>query len=525
MTTHFPKALRASSILSRRTFMGGAAALGGAAFLAGSVQPIRAETDAPRRGGNLVVGLENASSGDTLDPARLVGRYIIVVGLQLYDGLVEIDETLKVRPALAESWESKPGAAEWIFKVRKGVTFHNGKELTAADVVYSLNRHRGKDSQSAAKSLLAPITGIEATGQHEVTIRLDSGLADLPYLLGDYHLGVIPENGNPAAGVGTGAFSLESFEPGVRALTKRNTNDWRSDRGYVDTVESLAINDPTARISALQSGAVHLISRVDPKSAAGIEGNSALQLFNVAGAGHSTFAMRTDTVPYDNLDLRLALKYAVDREAVVKTVLQGYGRIGNDQPIPNFDPFFAADIPQYSYDPDKARFHFKKAGISAPIAISVAESASPGAIDSVQLFQATAAAADITVEIDRVPNDGYWDNVWMKKPFSIGAWSGRPTADLILSQVYKSDANWNETYWRRPSFDKVLLEARAELDDHRRKELYRELQLQIHDDGGAIIPAFFNFLDAGSANLRGFAPNPTYQLSGFRAPEKVWFAA
>lgn len=510
--------------LSRRGFLGGGLAIGAAALVGLDAKPLRAEDAAPRRGGHLIVGLDNASAGDTLDPARLTGRYIIVVGQQLYDTLVEVDAKLQIKASLAESWEPNKDATEWAFKLRKGVNFHNGKPLTAADVVYSLNRHRGEKSQSAAKSLVASIEDVRANGDHEVVIRLSSGLADLPYILADYHLGIIPENGDPVAGVGTGPFVLQEFQPGVRALTKKNANDWRNDRGYVESVESLAINDATARISALQSGAVHLISRVDPKSAVSISKNEALQLFSVAGAGHSTLAMRTDLAPYDNNDLRLALKYAIDREAVVKTVLQGFGRIGNDQPVPDFDPFYNASLPQYAYDADKAAFHFKKAGIDAPITISVAESSAPGAVDALQLFQATAAAAGITINIDRVPNDGYWENVWMKKPFSVGAWSGRPTADLMLSQVYKSDSNWNETFWKRPNFDKILVEARSELDQARRKEMYGELQRQIHDDGGAIIPAFFNFLDAGTAKLRGFEPNPTYQLSGFRAPEKVWFA-
>jgi peptide/nickel transport system substrate-binding protein len=503
--------------IDRRQLLGGAAALG-ATMMSGA-----ARAQAPKRGGHLILGLENASSGDTLDPARLTGRYIIVVGLQLYDTLVDIDEKLRTRPALAESWEAKPGAKEWVFKLRRSVMFHNGKEMTAADVIYSLNHHRGVDSKSAAKSLLAAVSDLKQSGKYEVTVTLDSGYADLPYVLGDYHLCVMPDGAIPATGVGTGAFVLEGLEPGVRARTKRNTNDWRNDRGFLDSVETVAINDPTARLSALQSGAVHLISRVDPKSAATIEANPELQIFNISGGGHCTFAMRCDQAPFDNPDVRLALKYAVDRETTLKTVLRGFGKIGNDQPIPSFDPFFAADIPQYTCDPEKARFHFKKAAATAPIVISVSDTAAPGAVDAVQLFQVAAAKAGISIQIDRVPSDGYWDNVWMKKPFSVGAWSGRPTADLMLSQVYQSDSKWNETYWKRPEFDSLLVQARAELDESKRKQMYREAQLMIHDDGGAVVPVFFNFIDAGSKKVQGFVPNPTLQMSGFRAPEKVWF--
>jgi peptide/nickel transport system substrate-binding protein len=217
-------ATRRDAGLSRRELLGGAAAAGLTAVLAA---PARGQ--APRRGGHLILGLENASSGDTLDPGRLTGRYIIVVGLQLYDMLVDVDEQLRTKAALAESWAAKPGAREWVFKLRRGVTFHNGKELTAADVVYSLNHHRGADSKSAAKSLMAAVTDVKATGKHEVTFTLENGNADLPYVLGDYHLGIVPEGTSFTAGVGTGAFVLEAFQAGVRARTKRNPNDWRSE--------------------------------------------------------------------------------------------------------------------------------------------------------------------------------------------------------------------------------------------------------------------------------------------------------
>jgi len=104
-------------------------------------------------------------------------------------------------------------------------------------------------------------------------------------------------------------------------------------------------------------------------------------------------------------------------------------------------------------------------------------------------------------------------------------WGGRPTADIMFSTAYASNAAWNDTRWRRPRFDQLLIAARAELDTAKRKQMYGEMQRMIHDDGGAIIPVFTNFIEAGQSSLRGFVPTPTRQMSGYRAAEKVWFVS
>jgi peptide/nickel transport system substrate-binding protein len=506
--------------ISRREFLGRAAALGMSTAVATHVL---AQT--PKRGGHLLLGIDGGNAGDSLDPVRQVSDYPVVIGHQLYNTLTELDEHLKAQPELAESWDAKSGAREWVFKLRKGVTFHNGKELTAADVVYSINHHRGKDSKSPVKALLESVTDLKVTDKDEITLTLDSGNADMPILMAERRLLIGPEGSSFTDGVGTGAFILQSFQPGVRTLTKRNPNYWRRDRGFVDSVETLAINDPVARLSALQSGAIHLMNRVHPRTARQLQEDPRTQLFNTEAGWHITFPMRTDTPPFDNNDLRLALKYAVDRDALLRTVLRGYGKVGNDHPIPAFDPFFAADIPQRRYDPDKAKFHMKKSGYLGPIVLSVADVAFPGAVDAAQLFQASAAKAGITLQLDRQPNDGYFADVWLKKPFIASGWSGRPTADLMFSIAYKSDARWNETFWKRPAFDKLLIAARAELDFAKRKQMYREMQLMVHEEGGAVIPVLKNDLDAGLKKVRGFVSTPSWQMSGARAPEKVWFDA
>lgn len=517
------KAALAKGAIGRRDFMARAAMLGVSASVAGSVlaAPARA-AETPRHGGHLVVGLNGAAAADSLDPATYTATFMQVLGHQLYNTLVDLDAQNKPVPALAESWEAKPGAKVWVFKLRKGVTFSNGKTLTAADVIYSIDHHRKPTSRSAAKVLLTEIADMKATGTDEVTFTLTSGNADMPYLVADYHLCIGPEGTNFTDGVGTGPFHLESFQPGVRGQTKRNPHYWRNGFPFVDSVETLAINDTTARISALMSGAVQMINRVPPQSVALLKGNPRVQLFEISGGAYNTFPMRCDTAPFKNNDVRLAMKWGIDRKTILDRVLVGHGKIGNDQPIAPFNEFYAADLPQYGFDPDKAKFHFKKSGYDGGFVLSVSDTAFGGAVDAAEIFQQNLAKAGIKLDVKRVPSDGYWDSVWMKAPFCASYWDGRPTADQTFAITFAGNAPWNESFWKDPAFDKLLLAARAELDHAKRKQMYHDMQLMVHDNCGEIVPMFNNTIDGGSSKVKGFVQRPTLQLAGYQAPGMVW---
>jgi peptide/nickel transport system substrate-binding protein len=481
-----------------------------------------ARADTPRRGGTLILGINNAGTSDSLDPAFYNSSYMQIVGPQLFNSLAELDVKNQVQPSLATGWETKPGAKIWVVKLRDGVTFHNGKSLTPEDVIYSINHHRGKDSKSGAKALLEQIAEIKSTGKNELTFTLNDGNADFPYLLADYHLAIMPDGAPPEKGIGTGAFILEKFEPGVKTTVKRNANYWNPDRAFVDSVETIAINDPAARMAALRDGSVHMINQVDPKTFNLLKGVAGIDTYSISGAAHDTFAMRCDMAPFEKADLRRAMKYAIDRDELVVKILSGYGKVGNDQPVPSFDPFYASGIAQHTYDPDKAKFHYQKSGHSGTLPLSVSEVAFVGCTDAGVLIQNSAAKAGIKIEVIREPSDGYWENVWMKKPWFASFFGGRPTADLMLSLVYKSDAAWNESYWKRPDFDKILTAARSELDVDKRRQMYHDLQLMIVEDGGELIPMFNNTLEAGSNKVKGFQQLPTLEMSGLRVAEKVW---
>ncbi|MFD2173955.1 ABC transporter substrate-binding protein [Rhodobacter lacus] len=514
--------LHSTTAISRRGVLAGGAALG---LLGLSGRPLRAET-APTKGGVLKLGIGGGSTTDDFDTRKLTDWVPVNQAYMVMNGLVEIDANNTAQPELFESWEAAEGAVDWTFKVRQGITFHNGKTLTADDILYSLNLHRG-DSGSAARSVAAAIKDIVKLDETTVKITLESGNADLPYVLSDYHFLVVPEGFddwmNP---IGTGPFKLERMEPGVRARFVRNESYWKPGCANVDAVEVIVINDIAARTNALMSGQVHAINSVDFKTVDLLGRNPNIEIVKSAGGQHFTFLMDCTQAPFTDTNIRLAIKHAVDREQLLTTALRGYGQLGNDHPIPKTDRFFNAELPQRAYDPEKAKFYLKQAGLdSLSITLSASDAAFAGAVDAAAIFRTAAAGAGIDVTLKREPADGYWNDVWMKAPFCMSYWGGRPTADQMLTIAYESTSAQNDTHWNNARFDSLLTEARALLDEEKRREIYWELQQIIHDDGGAMIPMFGDYLDAVSKKVKGVTPHPMFNLMGARMAEKVWLDA
>ena len=205
-----------------------------------------------------------------------------------------------------------------------------------------------------------------------------------------------------------------------------------------------------------------------------------------------TNPMRIDTAPFDNNDFRLALKYSLPRQEFVDKILQGYGSVGNDQPLgpqfPSYDSSITVD-----YDLDKAKFHLKKSGLEgATFDLSSADAAYTGAVDGAQLFQAHWSKIGLKPNIVREPADGYWSNVWNVKPFCSCYWGARPVEDMILSIAYTSEAPWNDTVFKDSRVDELVVAARTELDDAKRNAMYTEVQQIISTTGGVLIPSFAN---------------------------------
>ena len=308
-------------------------------------------------------------------------------------------------------------------------------------------------------------------------------------------------------------------------MVKRNPNYWKAGRAHFDEVDTIAIGDVVARTNALMTGQIDAMNECDLKTIHLLEKSPNIQITNVPSRRHYYFAMRTDKAPFNNIDARLAMKYAIDRQHVIKTTMGGYGTLGNDHPISPIMPFYASELPQRPYDPDKARYHIKKAGLEGyTFKLHASELPWDQAVDTALLYQQHAAKAGITIEVVREPKDGYWKTVWMQKDFFASRWSGRQTEDMMLTQAYSDESNWNDTYWINERFNKLLKAARVELDQAKRRDMYLEMQEIIHNDGGTVVVAFANLVDAASKKLKFDKLSAQYALDGERCAERWWFA-
>jgi peptide/nickel transport system substrate-binding protein len=515
--------------ISRREFIGRTAAIGITTAIPTALLNTAALA-APKSGGFARFGMSDGSQTDSLDPATWPGSFTqCALGGAMCNNLTEIMPDRSVAGDIAESFEASDASKKWVFKIRKGLTFHNGKSVGTADIVESFRHHMGPTSKSGAKAVLAQVTDLKADGPDTVVFLLKDSSPDFPYMLADYHLPIMPakEGGDIdlSAPIGTGPFVMERFAPGSSAKMKRNTNYHKNNKPYFDEVEFLAIQDLAARTNALITGEVHFINNCDVKTLSLLKRNPEITVQNIPSPRHFSFDMDTQVAPYNNPDVRLALKYAIDRQEILNKVFLGTASLGNDNNVASSLKYSVDPKPQYAYDLDKARFHLKKSGLSSvSVDLSVAEVGFPGATDAAVLFKDQAAKAGITVNIIREADDGYWSKIWRQKPFVAVDWYGRATVDWLYATTMSSDAPWNDTKFQNQHFNDLLIKARTETDDTKRAAIYAEMQQIVHDDGGMIIVAFVNYINGLSKKIACGDVGGIFPGDNGRMSERWWMA-
>ena len=459
-----------------------------------------------------VLGYEWSGEKQSMDPADMHSGDDAYHTFAVYNRLVDIDDNFSVLPELATEWSVADDGLTWTFKLRSGVKFHSGKDFTSADVVYSFKRLLDEKTGSGARAVLEFLDpdGIKAPDPMTVTFATKKPVVQLPVLITNKFTNIVPEGAKQEDlrmhGDGTGPFMQEQFTPNapVRILRK-NPNYWDAGKPKADCLRITVAQEAIAAVAAMKAGQVDLMLNVDPSVIGSLKDDPNVQLLETAASNSMTVSMWIDTKPFDDAKVREALKLVVDRQAMVDTVLLGFGEAGADNPVPVGNPAsYVKEAPKQ--DIEKAKALLAEAGYKDGLKFDLytAEGV-PGMVRMAQVYAEMAKAAGIDINVVVTPAESFWDDVWLKKPIVTSAWSMRPPGEG-LAVAYTQSAKWKETHWERPDYDAMLLKANTTVDEGERTKVFQQTGELLAKEGGLILPMFVHQVLAVRKGCEGYVP-------------------
>ncbi len=501
-----------------------AAALAGAALAAGGPLAEHAlAAERPKRGGRLRIGHVGAGKSESFNPGR--GSSFIDASryFNVYDPLVRVRSNLTSAPGLALEWIPNKTSTEWLVRLRQGVTFHSGKEFTADDVIYTLRSMADKKHVATSSVSGIRLGDLRKQGKYALRIPLRSPNARLYDNFNVQGSVIIPvglkDFSNP---IGTGPFSFRSFTPGQRSLCVRNADYWESGKPYVDEWEDISIDDPSARLNALLAGEIDMMSQLDPRQARAQLSRKQITVLNAPSATVQVFSMATDVAPFNDPRVRDAFRLMIDRKALIDGALAGFATPGNDLPGRNL-PFWM-NAPVRKRDPERAKALLRQAGREDLTVTLQTSSIVPGFVEAATLFAQQAKAAGVDVKVKKESATAYFDTslLYTKMAFAQSFWTVTALGQWY-PQALLSDAVWNETHWRKPSYDKLINSAIGAPNAAAAKKRWRDVQEIQYQDGGYIVWANINLVDGLSKKVRGVRPSSFFNLGGWNYRD-AWLA-
>jgi peptide/nickel transport system substrate-binding protein len=507
---------RASNEVDRRAVLKSLAATGalavpglGLAACGGSSSPKPQSTAGQiKKGGTLRVALTGGSSSDTLDCQSAITTVDFARIFQLNEPLIGFGPDALLVPILAEEVTPSKDATSWVVRVRKGVTFHNGKPLTADDVIYSLKR---VVNPKAPLPGAAPISAVDAPGMKKLdsrTVRIPchTPFAILDQTLANYYYNIVPVGYDPKAPVGTGPFKFGSFTPGQESVFDRYGSYWRSGQPYLDKVVITNFADETSQLNALTSSQADMVNQLSSAGGRTLQASGASTVIS-KGGGWVPFTMRVDVAPFNDVRVRQAMRLLVNRPQMLDAVFGGHGTVANDV-CSRFDPSYDTSLPQRHYDPGHARALLKAAGqenlhvqlVSSPIA--------QGASGSAQAFVQQAKAGGVTVNLRQVNVTQFYGPQYLKWAFAQD-FSFYQYYLPSVAQFFVPSGPYNECHFNNPHYTSLFNQALKIVDPAKRVPLVHEMQQIDYSQGGYIIPFFPPVIDGVAADVHGVKPTKT----------------
>ncbi|WP_431998362.1 ABC transporter substrate-binding protein [Streptomyces fungicidicus] len=478
----------------------------------------------PKKGGRLRAAFAGGGASETLDP-HLANLFADVARAKaLFDKLADYGADLSARPRLAEKWEPDKALDRWRITLREA-TFHDGRPVTARDVLYSYRRIADPKRAFRAKASLEPIDlhASRATGARSLEFVLKRPTAEFPNVLAAFGAYIVPEGatGFDTAPVGSGPFRFVSFTPGRSAVFRRYDDYWEG-APHLDEVEFLVANEESARINALLGGQIEYAHELNPTTARAHENEGRIGIVRLRGSAMQAFCMKTDRPPFDDPRVRRAFFLIADRRELVEGALSGAGEVGNDLFGKGYE-YYAGGLPQREQDLGRARALLRQAGAED---LKVTLDTSPvaaGFTEAAGIFRDQAKKAGVTVEVRTGSKDSYWSDILDNGTLCCYR-SGAMPIEAHLSQRLLTDSSTNATQWRHKDFDALYQQAQSTRDRTGRAAVYERMQRRLHAEGGFLIWGFADWIIGTARTVRGVgteAPANTLDWARF---DKVWLA-
>ena len=519
----------AESRFTRRQVLQGALAVGAGAALApalaacgGGAGTSAAESSAdssggqPKQGGSLRVGIVGGSAKDSLNPLVASTEPQMCYALQLFDSLTRWDEEYQLHNHLAEEISANADASVWTVHLKPDLTWHDGKPVTADDVVFTYQTITDPSNPMPGSAMLGGLRpkGVVRIDERTVEFRLDAPNSILPEGFAYLDNMVVQADYSPNAGVGCGPFKIVDFKPGEQAVFAPFEGYW-GEGPFVDELVVLNFADETARVNAFSSDVIDAMSQLPPAQVATVESGEGHVILRAKTGSWRPFTMRIDQKPFSDVRVRQALRLVVDRQQLIDHAYSGHGWIGNDMYAP-FDPG-TPDLPQREQDLEKAKFLLREAGYSdLAVELVTSEAVGSGAVEAAQVFAEQAKSCGVKVTVNKVDPSVFYGEDYLSWPFAQDFWYTRN----FLAQAGACTlptAPYNETHWTHEKWQALVEEAFRTIDETKRNELIAEAQTIEHEEGGYIIWAFNDQVDAYNQKIGGVAADKQgTPLAGFR---------
>jgi peptide/nickel transport system substrate-binding protein len=501
-----------SGRIGRREFLRHGSVLGlSLPFLGGLASAVFGPLGVPKAraagaaGATLRIGLNQPAGA--IDPVSIADNAGLILLHQAGELLCRTGPDLVLQPVLAESWSPNNDGSVWTFKIRKGVKFQDGRAMTAADVVATIDRLADpKNSSNALSAFKGNLQkgNSKKIDDYTIEFHLDVPNGNFPYLLSsdNYNLVILPADyagGYEESFPGTGPFKLEKFTPKVGATFVRNPDYWGKP-ALPARLEFSFYGDMQAQVLALQGGQLDILQQVPFKGSQALFSNPDLEVISLKSVSHQQVHMRTDMAPFTDKRVRRALSLTLDRKKIVAGLFNGRATVGNDSPFSPLFPSTDASVPQREQNLQEAKQLMEAAGAGKGFAVKLTTEVYLEIPDYAVLIQNAAKAIGVDIQLNVEQQDAYYGKAvfgqsdWLDSVLGITDYGHRGVPNVFLSAPLLSEGSWNSAHFKHAEYDKLVAQYIASPDLGGQRSTASKIQKLLLEETPIITSYFFDEL-------------------------------